>query len=89
VTLRTDYHLFWRQSDDDALYNAAGGVQRADNGSDEMFVGSEIDLLLNWQIDRHWTFYTGYSHFFAGDFLQDTGPADDIDFLYAALQLTF
>jgi hypothetical protein len=89
VTLRTDYHMFWRESDDDALYNAAGGVQRADNGSDATFVGSEIDLLLNWQVDRHWTFYAGYSHFFAGDFLQETGPSDDIDFLYAALQLTF
>jgi hypothetical protein len=89
VTLRGDYHVFWRYSNDDALYNAAGGIQRADNGSDESFVGSEVDLLLNWQIDRHMATYFGYSHFFAGDFLQQTGPSDDIDFFYAAFTYTF
>ena len=89
VTLRGEYHLFWRQSDDDAVYNAAGGVLRADTGTDRTYVGSEIDLLLNWQFDRHWSGYVGYSHFFPGGFIQATGPSDDIDFFYAALQFTF
>ena len=89
LTLRGDYHLFWRASDADAVYNAAGGVLRADNGSDASYVGSEIDLLLNWQIDRHLSSYLGYSHFFAGDFIEQTGPSDDIDFFYAALTYTF
>lgn len=89
VALRCDYHLFWRQSDEDAVYNAGGGVLRADLGSDETYIGSELDLLLNWQIDRHAAVYFGYSHFFAGDFIDDTGPAADIDFVYAALTYTF
>jgi hypothetical protein len=89
VTLRAQHHMFWRQSDDDAVYNTAGGVLRADFGSDETYIGSETDLLLNWQIDRHWSAYAGYSHFFAGDFLQETGPGDDIDWFYAAVQFTF
>ena len=63
LTLRADYHVFWRQSGDDALYNAGGGVQRAPGGSDERFVGSEIDLMLTWQIERHTQAYFGYSHF--------------------------
>jgi hypothetical protein len=89
LTLRTDYHLFWRQSTDDALYGVQGQIQRADGGSDESFVGSEIDLLLNWQIDRHISAYLGYSHFFAGDFIEDTGPSEDTDFFYAAALFTF
>lgn len=89
VTLRADYHLFWRQSDDDGVFNAAGGLLRADGGSDASFVGSELDLLLNWQIDRHTAAYFGYSHFFAGHFIESTGPDEDIDFLYAAVQFTF
>ena len=52
-------------------------------------MGSEIDLLLTWQIERHTQAYFGYSHFFAGDFIEDTGPSDDIDFAYAAVQYTF
>jgi len=62
---------------------------RAANGSSEMFIGSEIDLLLNWQIDRHLLLYGGYSHFFAGDFIQDTGASQDIDFAYFAVVYTF
>ena len=89
VTLRADYHFFWRQSDDDALYNASGAVQRADNGSDASEVGQELDLLLNWQIERHTLIYVGYSHFFAGQFISDTGPSRDIDFAYAAVAFTF
>jgi hypothetical protein len=98
VTLRTDYHLFWRENENDAVYNVlAGGaatppqagVLRAAGGSSDMFVGSEIDVLLNWQIDRHLLLYGGYSHFFAGDFIEDTGASRDIDFAYFALVYTF
>jgi hypothetical protein len=89
LSLRTDYHLFWRQSDDDAVYNSSGSVLRADGGSDESYIGSEVDVLLNWQIDRHMAAYFGYSHFFAGDFISDTGPSDDIDFIYIAVSYTF
>ena len=35
LSLRGDYHVFWRQSDDDALYGVQGQIQRADNGTDE------------------------------------------------------
>ena len=89
LSLRGDWHFFWRQSDEDAVYNAAGNVLRADLGSDSTYLGSEIDLLLNWQVDRHLNAYFGYSHFFAGDFFEDTGADDDIDFLYAAVTYTF
>ncbi len=90
LALRADYHLFWRYSDEDAIYGVGGAIQRADGGSDAAFVGSELDLLLNWQIDRHTAAYFGYSHFFAGDFIDESGPADDdIDFFYAAITYTF
>ena len=89
LALRADYYWFWRQSDADALYGTAGNIQRASGGSDETYVGSELDLLLNWQIDRHLAAYFGYSHFFAGDFIEETGPDDDIDFVYGALVYTF
>jgi hypothetical protein len=89
VTFRGDYHMFWRQSDEDAVYNAAGGVLRADSGSSETYVGTEADLLITWQVDRHLGTYLGFSYFWAGDFIQDTGPDDDITFFYAAATYTF
>lgn len=93
VNLRADYHLFWRESEEDGVYSAGGALLRAAGGSDETFIGSEIDLLLNWNINRHVLAYVGYSHFFAGEFLEDTGTGtgfdEDIDFAYGALVFTF
>ena len=89
LTLRSEYHMFWRQSDNDGVFNAAGGLQRAAGTTSDTYIGSEIDLLLNWQVDRHLSAYVGYSHFFAGDFLEATGAHDDIDFFYAAVTYTF
>ncbi len=89
LSLRSEYHWFWRQSPDDAVYNAGGAVLRAAGTTDELTIGSELDLLLTWQIDRHFQAYFGYSHFFPGEFLQQTGPSGDIDFFYGALTFTF
>jgi hypothetical protein len=98
VTFRSDYHLFWRQNEADAVYNVGAGAGSSPNnagvlrgalGSGESFIGSELDLLLNWQVDRHLMVYAGYSHFFAGDFINDTGASKDIDFAYMALQFSF
>jgi hypothetical protein len=90
VTFQTNFHEFWRESSEDALYNASGGVQQAAvAGVGAKYVGSELDLLLNWQVDRHLSAYTGYSHFFAGTFLRDTGPHNNIDFFYAAVNYSF
>jgi hypothetical protein len=87
--VRVDYHAFWRASDEDAVYNAAGGVLRADSGSDELFVGTELDVQVRWTIDRHWELEAGWGHFFPGGFIDDTGAHDDVDFVYGSVTFTF
>jgi hypothetical protein len=89
LTLSTAHYTFWRQNTDDALYNLAGGVVRADTGSDAAYVGNEFDVAVYWQIDKYWNAYLGYAHFFSGDFIEETGPSKDVDFLYAAVTFTF
>ncbi|HTL31046.1 MAG TPA: alginate export family protein, partial [Tepidisphaeraceae bacterium] len=88
IAFRAEDHFFWRQNTDDGLYNASGALFRADSG-DASYIGNEIDLLLNWQLDRHMNVVLGYSHFFAGDFVSDSGPSEDIDFAYASFYYTF
>jgi hypothetical protein len=87
-TLQLDQHFFLRQNTHDAVYNLAGGVVRA-SLSDDAYVGNEFDAVVNWQIDRHTSAYLGYAHFFTGDFINNTGPSDNVDFLYAAVTFTF
>ncbi len=84
-------HLFWRADEDDAVYNAGGGVLRAGSLSNEREVGAEIDLVVTYAFDAHLVAQFGYSHFFAGDFISEATPTadDDIDFFYFQLQYTF
>lgn len=87
LVLSIDGHLFWRASDEDAVYNAGGGVLRAGPASSASEVGQEIDVTAVWRVDRHLTVEAGYSHFFAGEFLDETGPSEDADWVY--LQTTY
>ena len=82
-------HFLWRDEREDALYNAGGGVVRPGAPGTDREVGQEIDLTLTYRFDRHLIGELGYSHFFAGDFLEETGESDDIDFVYLQLQYTF
>ena len=88
VSVKGDYHLFRLAEDTDALYNAGGGVVRS-GGVNEDDVGSEFDLTVTYTFDRHTTFWLGYSHFFAGDFIEVTGSSSDIDFVYLQAKYTF
>jgi hypothetical protein len=89
LTIRIDGHLFYRAERGDALYDAGGGVVRAGNLGDAREVGQEIDLTARYDLDRHTSFLFGYSHFFAGRFIEQSGASDDIDFFYASVEYRF
>jgi hypothetical protein len=93
VTLKAEYHAFWLASTDDVWYRANGTTavrpldalaRKADN-----YAGSEVDMTAQWAVNKHVAFEAGYSHFFAGDYLSDTGASDDADFGYVQASLTF
>ena len=88
IRVQADIHQFWLAEDDDALYSAGGGILRAGTGS-ETDVGTEVDLTVLWNANRHTSVLAGYSHFFAGDLIDQTGPSDDIDFFYTQITFTF
>jgi hypothetical protein len=93
VSLLLEHYFFWRESTHDALYTATGAPLIAGGASNANFIGSEFDVLLTVKFDRHWSGYAGYSHFFAGDFVEEAGAGsgadDDINFVYGALMFTF
>jgi len=91
LTVRAALHVFWRASDNDALYNAGGGVVRGGGLAGSRYVGAELDLTAKYKLDANTTLLLGYSHFFVGDFVEDATPAadDDIDYFYAQVQWVF
>ncbi len=93
VSIRADYHAFFLASTDDAWYRANGvatvrpitaAARNADN-----YAGSEIDVLATWAVNKYVSVDAGYSHFFAGSYLGDTGTDDDADFGYVQATITF
>jgi hypothetical protein len=89
LTVGVAGHFFWRDDTSDALYNAGGAVVRAGGPGSSSEVGQEIDVTLKYRFDRHLTGLLGYSRFFAGDFIEESGPGEDIDRLYVQLEYTF
>lgn len=74
--------LYWRQSTEDGIY-AFGGmdVLRAGDASDARYIGTQAEVLLEYQVDRHLSFSASYSIFTAGDFIRDTGADETIHFI--------
>ena len=91
VGLEVDFHGFWLADTNDAGYRANGVTKvrpitpASRNASS--YVGSELDLLVTYHSVKFLNIWAGYSHFFAGDYLNATGASDDADFGY--LQATF
>ena len=44
---------------------------------------------LFWDIDRHLFFAAIYGHFFAGRFIKESGPGDDVDYITTWLTYKF
>jgi len=90
LSLKLDYHLFWLADTNDAWYRANGiTAVRPINAKADSFAGSELDLTLKYKATKNLTFQTGYSHFFAGSYLKDTGANSGADFAYAMATLEF
>jgi len=80
ITLTPSTLFFWRQSTKDGLYGPAVNLIRSGKLTDARYVGTNPELQLDWEINRHLGATIYYSHFFAGPFLQTSGPGKDIDF---------
>ncbi len=82
-------HIFWRADDGDALYNAGGRVVRAGDEGEDKYVGIEIDAVVKRRFGTHLSGEVGYSHFFTGSFIEESGPDNDIDFFYVQALYVF
>jgi hypothetical protein len=98
VSVEASFHAFWLAETTDYWYRANGlstTRTRTPGGADvrtigaSSFAGTEVDLAFTWKATDWLTVHGGYSHFFAGDYLEDTGPGDDADFAYLQAALAF
>lgn len=90
VKTTLDLHGFWLSDTGDAWYRANGTTQvRGVSPGAGNYAGSEVDFTVNTKLAKHLDMLVGYSHFFAGSYLDDTGGGDDADFAYLMLTLNY
>ena len=91
VKLGVDVHYFQLMNEEDALYAASGKVKRAGDptGKADRSVGYEVDLWVKATLLERLKVWAGYSRFIPGDFIDDTGESDAVDFFYLQLTLDF
>ncbi|XVJ60076.1 MAG: alginate export family protein [Tepidisphaera sp.] len=84
LTLTAGFDIFFRTSEDDAVFSPTG-IVIAGPASDSRFVGSTLNIAADWAINRHLTLSGSFAHFFRGDVVSDAG-GKDVD--YFGLWLT-
>ena len=80
-SVTADVNAFWRLETEDGVYAPSGQLVRASGGSGERFVGTSASLAVTYSVSDHLSLGAIYTHFAAGDFIEATGPSDDIDFI--------
>jgi hypothetical protein len=85
------YHAFWLSGRKDAWFNAGlAEIRRDPTGSSGRFVGHEIDVTFKYAIvPAIAVVWIGYSHFFPGEFVRQTGESPDRDFVFTQLVVNF
>jgi hypothetical protein len=77
MTLWFQQHNFWLASAKDALYGPGGVALRRDpTGRAGNYVGSEVDTIVNFHLNKRTDLLVSYAYLFAGPFLTRTQPAN-------------
>lgn len=87
-TLSVDAHRFLRASLADGMYGTAGQVVRQPSAGLARHLGDEIDVLFRYPHSTTVVWLAGFSHFFPGQFVEQTGAATATSVLYTSLQFT-
>ncbi len=84
-----DYVLFWRFSANDGIYGPNGTFERTGQTSNQKFIGSQIDIELALEVDRHTSLGVELSYFTTGGFLKESGKADNVTHIVTTASYKF
>ncbi len=97
ITLILDEHwsfttsalFIWRDSLDDGIYSIANGLLRSGQSSRARYVGTQPELEVKYNFNRYLDLKAIFVHFRAGDFIKETPPGSDINYLGSMLTFRF
>ena len=90
ITTWADFHMFYADQDEDALYSAGGAAtRRLATGAGSQSIGHELDLTAKVVLDVHTAALLGYAYMWTGEFIDRTGDDDNPSLVYAQIEYKF
>lgn len=90
VWLYCDVHGLWLDESEDAWYGAGGApIRRLASGDADEYIGTEVDLGVKYAWTKAADFWIGYSRLWAGEYIDDTGFAEDMDWFFLTTTVKF
>ena len=80
LTVRADWDFIWRNSLNDGLYNISMSKIQSENSPSRQ-IGSQLAFSTDYQISKNLYWFAQYVHFYAGNYLKDVSPGEDINYL--------
>ncbi len=62
---------------------------RGDMGSKARFIGTQVEVVLEYEYSRNLGFLVSYSQFRPGRYIKDTGPSKTVHFVGTELEFRF
>jgi hypothetical protein len=81
--------FLWRQSRQDGVYATPAVLVRASGTGNALFIGTQADLYIEWNPTQHFRYTLDYLHFFPGEFLKQTKPYKDVNFVAPSITYNF
>lgn len=85
--LSFDWDFFWRASLADGLYSVPYVLNRPGNASQARYIGNQLTMEMDWNVQRHWELELFLTYFQAGSFLKESGPG--LNQTYLSPRVTF
>jgi hypothetical protein len=80
--------VFWRYSQDDGIYSPPGFIELPATRTGTPYLGTALDLNLEWHIQKHLSFQASYVHVATGRYVSSAGGGD-VDYMSTTLTFIF
>ena len=80
---------FWLATSNDNFYASSGAISVPAHPGASRHIGSELDLVAEYQLNKGLNFGFGYARLFAGQFLKTATQGHDYSYPYAYVEYNF
>jgi hypothetical protein len=80
--------VFWRYSQDDGIYNPPGFIALPATRSASPYLGTAVDVNVEWRIQKHVSFQASYVHMATGEYVSSAGGGN-VDYVSTTLSFLF